>query len=98
QRSQAELAEVTVLPIRASVPAGDAADGEAAAVRRTLLDLLPPDALLIEEAGGPDADEVARAWKEAAHHLEIARRLGDEVPAREEILEEPGRWGQRLAS
>jgi len=95
QRSHEELTEVTVLPIRAAMPEREASAGDGAA-RRTLLDLLPPDALIIEEAGGPDADEVARAWKEAAHHLEIARRLGEEVPAREDILEEPERWRLRL--
>lgn len=80
QRSQEEMGEVTVLPIRAGAAAGtaDMADsGEgaapaessaratasaASASRRTLLDLLPPDALVIEEAPGPDRDEVVRAW------------------------------------
>ena len=115
QRSQEEMGEVTVLPIRAGVVAADAVDtsdgSDAAdasdrpefssaftARRRTLLDLLPPDALLIEEATGPDLDEVARAWNEAAHHLEVARRLGEDVPAREEILEEPASWAQRIAA
>ena len=40
----------------------------------------------MEEADGPDADEVARAWNEAAHHLEVARRLGEEVPGRGDLL------------
>src|SRR5687768_8789843 len=31
-------------------------------VRQTLLDLLPPDALLFEESSSADADEVSRAW------------------------------------
>ncbi|HEU5051280.1 MAG TPA: transcription-repair coupling factor, partial [Gemmatimonadales bacterium] len=70
----------------------------ASAARSTLLDLLPPDALLIEEAAGPDYDEVARAWNEAAHHLDIARRLGEEVPAREAIFEEPERWRARISA
>ena len=73
-------------------------DASAPSARRTLLDLLPPDALLIEEATGPDLDEVARAWSEAAHHLDVARRLGEDVPAREEILEEPATWERRLAA
>ena len=58
--------------------AGDAGPGDAA---RTLLELLPADTLIIEEATGPDADEVSRAWKEAEHHLEVARRLGEDVPS-----------------
>ncbi|MGE5927432.1 MAG: DEAD/DEAH box helicase, partial [Gemmatimonadota bacterium] len=116
QRSQEEMGEVTVLPIRAGAAAGtaDMADsGEgaapaessahatasaASASRRTLLDLLPPDALVIEEAPGPDRDEVVRAWNEAAHHLDIARRLGEDVPTRAEILEEPEAWMRSLAA
>ncbi|HEU4829392.1 MAG TPA: transcription-repair coupling factor [Gemmatimonadales bacterium] len=115
QRSQEEMGEVTVLPIRAGMgdEAGAAAtmgtsdtrhasDGvgnaPASSVRRTLLDLLPPDALLIEEATGPDFDEVVRAWNEAAHHLDVARRLGEDVPARDEILEEPEIWKRRLSA
>ena len=115
QRSQEEMGEVTVLPIRAAVAgesdeadesdksgadfsSASSASSALSASRRTLLDLLPPDALLIEEATGPDLDEVTRAWNEAAHHLDVARRLGEDVPARDEILEEPGAWGRRLAA
>ena len=90
QRSQAEIREVVVLPIGSGAAAGDgAAPGMQ---RRTVLDLLPPDALVVEEADGPDSDEVLRAWDEAAHHLDIARRLGEEVPKREDIFEDPALW------
>jgi transcription-repair coupling factor (superfamily II helicase) len=66
------------------------------AARRTLLELLPADTLVVQEAAGPDADEVARAWREAAHHLEIARKLGEEVPSRDAIFEDPACWRERL--
>jgi transcription-repair coupling factor (superfamily II helicase) len=61
-------------------------------VRRTLLELLPPDTLLIEEAYGPDLDEVSRAWSEAEHHLDVARRLGEDVPSRDAIFVAPEVW------
>jgi transcription-repair coupling factor (superfamily II helicase) len=77
----------------ASAPHGDRARSPR---RRTLLELLPTETILIEEATGPDADEVARAWREAAHHLEIARKLGEEVPSRDAIFEDPGCWRERL--
>jgi transcription-repair coupling factor (superfamily II helicase) len=64
--------------------------------RQTLLELLPPDTLLVEETSGPDFDEVTRAWNEAAHHLEVARRLGEDVPSRESIFQPPGEWRERL--
>lgn len=60
--------------------------------RQTLLDLLPSDTLLLEEASGPVTDEVARAWREAEHHLEVARRLGEDVPSRDAIFASPEAW------
>jgi transcription-repair coupling factor (superfamily II helicase) len=96
QRSQVEIGEVVVLPIGSGAAAGDGA--APVSERRTVLDLLPPDALVVEEADGPDADEVLRAWDEAAHHLDIARRLGEDVPKREDIFEDPARWRAALAA
>ena len=94
QRSLEELEEITVLPIstgglgdeRREAQGREDAAADPAPVRRTLLELLPPDTLVIEEAAGPDADEVTRAWNEAEHHLEVARRLGEDVPSRERHL------------
>ena len=98
QRSAEEVTGITVLPIDTrAVRETGRADGRKAGTRLTLLELLPPDALIIEEATGPDADEVTRAWNEAAHHLDVARRLGEDVPAREAIFEEPAAWMRRLA-
>jgi transcription-repair coupling factor (superfamily II helicase) len=111
QRSLETLEEITVLPVSTGGVAqgredAGAQDKEAPgappaplrpAPRTTLLDLLPPDTLIIEEAAGPDADEVQRAWKEAEHHLEVARRLGEDVPSRSAILAEPEVWRSALA-
>jgi transcription-repair coupling factor (superfamily II helicase) len=99
QRSTEEVTGITVLPIDTrAVRDGGRGDGRTGGRRQTLLELLPPDALVLEEATGPDADEVARAWHEAAHHLDVARRLGEDVPAREQIFEEPAAWLKRLAA
>ena len=65
-------------------------------VRRTLLELLPSDTIVIEEAFGPDWDEVTRAWNEAEHHLEVARRLGEDVPSRDAIFAAPPEWRSSL--
>ena len=109
QRSLETLEEITVLPVSTGGLGDDAAVGAErraqgrsgrrtlAPRRTTLLDLLPPDTLVIEEAAGPDADEVTRAWKEAEHHLEVARRLGEDVPSRSAILAEPEVWRAALA-
>jgi transcription-repair coupling factor (superfamily II helicase) len=113
QRSGEEQATVTVLPIGTGREAGreDGTTGRREAglsavssrppvlpsSRQTLLDLLPSETLVIEEAGHPNAEEVARAWKEAEHHLEIARRLGELPPSRDALFAEPSAWAARLA-
>jgi transcription-repair coupling factor (superfamily II helicase) len=93
QRSVEPLEEVTVLPITTA----GRGEGETASVRRTLLELLPSDSLIIQEGASANAEEVGRAWKDAAHHLEVARRLGEAVPSREALFEPPAEWHRRLA-
>ncbi|HQR17605.1 MAG TPA: CarD family transcriptional regulator, partial [Gemmatimonadales bacterium] len=88
QRSLGGLDEVTVLPV-AGAPRGD---GGGPPSRSSLLQLLAADTLLVEEAEGPDADEVDRAWTEVAHHLELSRRMGEEVPGRGDLYESPEQW------
>jgi transcription-repair coupling factor (superfamily II helicase) len=110
QRSGEEMSSVTVLPIKTDGEVGE--DGEVGGdsgsrphrpsvrtvrPRQTLLDLLPTDTLLVEEASHPNAEEVARAWREAEHHLDIARRLGEVPPPREELFADPVEWSARLA-
>jgi transcription-repair coupling factor (superfamily II helicase) len=90
QRSLDPLPVVTVLPIAAPAPDTDAAGAEGE--RRALLELLPGDALLQVEAPGPGGEEVDRAWHDAAHHLEVARRLGEDVPDRGQLFLSPEAW------
>ena len=95
QRSLGEVTDVTALPVQAEVPARARPAAEAP-TRRTLFDLLPADALLIQEREGPDAEEVQRAWRDAEHHLEVARRLGEDVPKRAELFDPPDGWMRGL--
>ena len=110
QRSADALGGVTILPIRVGEESGGVGDsrgqsGPSPTVPdspqpspTTLFDLLPGDALLIQEASGPDAEEVSRAWREAEHHLELARRMGEEVPTRDSIFQDPEGWRKQLES
>ncbi len=105
QRSLEELPEITVLPINTQAMRDEAngwSRGQAdvgsdrRTARRTLLELLPSDTLVVEESFGPDLDEVTRAWNEAEHHLEVARRLGEDVPKRDAIFQDPAQWRARI--
>jgi len=93
QRSGDTLDRVTVLPVKS-----EQADttGSARSRRSNLLDLLPTDTIVITDQETAVAREVERAWADAAHHLEIARRMGEESPPREELLLDPEAWRARL--
>lgn len=92
QRSTGPLQRVTVLPVDPRAALGEGA----AQVRRSLLDLLPAGALVIADAEPRLEEEVRRAWAEAEHHAQVARRLGEEVPPRSELLVSPDAWGVAL--
>ncbi|HEX4573781.1 MAG TPA: transcription-repair coupling factor [Gemmatimonadales bacterium] len=94
QRSGDPVERVTILPIRAE-PAEAFREGPT--VRSSLLELLPGDAVVVLEQEAALGREVDRAWAEAAHHLEVARRLGEEAPAREALFVDPDEWRTRVA-
>ena len=51
--------------------------------RSTLLELLPSDMIWSSKTSPtPTWRRSAASWKEAADHLEVARRLGEEVSTR----------------
>ena len=101
QRSGDAIERVTVLPIRTEGRETGGGGAQHAAPlqpqRQSLLDLLPSDALLVLEQDSALGREVEHAWTEAAHHLEVARRLGEEPPARDALFVDPAAWVARLA-
>ena len=93
QRSGEPVDRVTVLPVKTEATARR---DDGTTERRSLLDLLPSDTLVVLEQEAALEQEVDRAWAEAAHHLDVARRLGEEPPAREALFVEPGAWRRQL--
>jgi transcription-repair coupling factor (superfamily II helicase) len=89
QRSGDGIARITVLPVTTEV---SGTQRDAGRVRSSLLELLPSDVLVIADQESAVAREVERAWADAAHHLDVARRLGEEPPSRDELFVEPAAW------
>ena len=84
QRSTRDAEMALVLPV----------DGRAGAVsdattRGSVAQLLPPDTLLVHTAAGRMEPELQRTWEEARHHIELARRRGEDVPDRDALYQPP---------
>ena len=84
QRSQRAVDYALVLPVDGSV-SEEAGDFE----RGSILSLFPPDTLLFVPRGSHVEPELRRRWADAQHHMDLARRRGDDVPDRHELFETP---------
>ncbi|MEO7520706.1 MAG: transcription-repair coupling factor, partial [Gemmatimonas sp.] len=92
QRSTRDAALALVLPVD-----GRIRDDDGSLERVTLPELWPPDALVVLPAGTSVLSELVRTWDEAAHHIEIARRRGEDSIARDLLFEPPPQMASRLA-
>jgi len=88
QRSGEALDRVTVLPVRSEAALPDGGDS----VRTSLLELLPAEALVVLDQEREIEHEVDRGWSEAAHHVEVARRMGADALPREQLFVAPAEW------
>jgi transcription-repair coupling factor (superfamily II helicase) len=86
QRSTRAVDFALVLPVDGHV-AEDAGDFE----RGSITSLLPPDTLLVVPRNEHIEPELRRTWDDAAHHIELARRRGEDVASRDELFESPDR-------
>lgn len=86
----AELA--LVLPVDGRVrEAGGATE------RVSVTELLGPDAIVVIPAGSAVRPELQRTWDESAHHIELARRRGEEAPPRDALFRSPDETAAALA-
>jgi transcription-repair coupling factor (superfamily II helicase) len=93
QRSTREVEFALVLPVDGGVKS-DAFDTE----RRSIVSLWPPDTIVVVPDGAHVSNEIERTWSEAQHHIDLARRRGEDVPAREELFERPASLRAELAA
>lgn len=87
QRSESEKRSVTILPVSGT----RRVLGDGAFDRKSLLEIVPPDTVLVSGGHG-ESTEVTRVWEEAAHHLELAERRGENVQTREALFCDPDHW------
>ncbi|MDA1082008.1 MAG: transcription-repair coupling factor [Gemmatimonadetes bacterium] len=92
QRSTGVLERIVVLPVESVGLSDDETDD-----RTTLPELWPPDTLVVRSAGTHVRPELVRTWDEAAHHVELARRRGEDVVSRDSLFDPPERTLERLA-
>ncbi|MBV9880630.1 MAG: transcription-repair coupling factor, partial [Gemmatirosa sp.] len=84
QRSTRAAEVALVLPVD-----GGGAEGDAGFERVSLADLWPPDTVIVVPSGVDVPVELHRTWEEAQHHLDLARRRGEDVPRRDELYVAP---------
>jgi transcription-repair coupling factor (superfamily II helicase) len=92
QRSTRALDATLILPAEMA-----ARDDEASAERLSIVDLWPPDSIVVLPRGAHPEPEMERTWSEAAHHLDLARRRGEDAAPREDLFLDPKTAQDRLA-
>ena len=86
QRSTRPAAVAVVLPVDGG-PASEEVDD--ALDRASIGSLWPPDTIVVTPDGAHLEPELRRTWDEAQHHIELARRRGEDAPSREELYQPP---------
>ena len=94
QRSTGTIEQIDVLPVDLRA----ASDDPAAGLRRSLLDVLPRDAVVLELAGGSGADEFERTWSQVLHLHEAERRRGGEPEAPQMLFLDPAAATERYGA
>ena len=85
QRSSRAVDLALVLPVDGHVREESSERFE----RGSILSLFPPDALLVVPRGSHIEPELRRTWEDAQHHIDLARRRGEDVPKRDELFDAP---------
>ena len=84
QRSTRAVDFALILPVD-----GQLRDDAVTADRLSITSLLPPDTLLFVPRGSHLEPELKRSWADAQHHIDLARRRGEETVSRDELFVPP---------
>ena len=92
QRSTRDAELALILPVD-----GRVREDDGNVERVSMPSLWPPDAVVVMPSGTSVLPELVRTWDEAAHHLELARRRGEEWVRREQLFVPPPEMASTLA-
>jgi transcription-repair coupling factor (superfamily II helicase) len=84
QRSTRDADLALILPVD-----GQLAGGTEESERVSIVSLFPPDTVVVIPEDSHVSPELHRTWEEARHHIELARRRGEDAPDREELYAAP---------
>jgi transcription-repair coupling factor (superfamily II helicase) len=84
QRSTRDADLALILPVDGAVSTY-AEDGE----RVSITTLFAPDTILVIPEDSRIGPELKRTWDEAQHHIDLARRRGEDTPGRQELFNAP---------
>jgi transcription-repair coupling factor (superfamily II helicase) len=88
QRSTRDAELALILPVDGAIRSADDAE-EMSDERTSIASLWPPDTLLIVPGSTELDSELNRTWTEAQHHIELARRRGEDSPDRADLFQPP---------
>src|SRR3954470_21389493 len=84
QRSTRDAELALILPVDGQITVGNSEPD-----RSSIRAIFPPDTLFVVPAGTHLKPELDRTWAEAQHHIDLARRRGEDTPRRDELFESP---------
>jgi transcription-repair coupling factor (superfamily II helicase) len=84
QRSSRDAELALILPVDGQI--GGPADSNE---RVPITALFPPDTIVVVPDDSRIAPELRRTWDEAQHHIDLARRRGEDTPDRHELYASP---------
>src|SRR5665647_187244 len=84
QRSTRDAELALILPVDGQI--GGATDDTQ---RVSITALFPPDTIIVVPDDSRIAPELRRTWEEAQHHIDLARRRGEDTPNRNELYTSP---------
>ncbi|HEX6694458.1 MAG TPA: transcription-repair coupling factor [Longimicrobiales bacterium] len=93
QRSTAELKQVDILPVDLT----SAARGSNGSSRRSLLDVLTTDAILVELSAGASARDFERTWEQVLHLHDAEHRRGADPEPPATLFLPPATAAERMA-